>query len=132
MTNPYAEPTTSVSGSPGETGASTGMGWLHAGLVCGFIAATMTTIFGVFVIPEFSKVFANFGADLPLLTRLVVNYYLLIWVVPLAVFLAWRFRPCTRRRNILAGMIGIGSSVAAVPIIVVAMYLPIFRLAGAV
>jgi type II secretory pathway component PulF len=131
MTSPYAEPTTIANTSPGVANPSNGRGWLIAGLICGFVSAIVTTILGVFVLPKFSEVFAQFGATLPLVTKLVINYYLLIWVVPLGLFFAWRW-PGSRRRNMVMGMIGIGSSVAVIPTMIIAVYLPIFAMAATV
>jgi type II secretory pathway component PulF len=132
MSNPYAEPTSRLIAGQDETSPSAGERWLLAGLVGGFLAATITTIAGVFVFPGFSNVFANYDADLPLMTRVVLHYYLLIWALPFALIGIKRFLPSTRRRNIALGIIGIGSSIAVVPIMVIAMYLPIFRMAATI
>jgi hypothetical protein len=126
MTDSHVE--TTIDQSLNTIDAAAGNGWLIAGHVCGFFTAIVTTIIGVFVLPQFSDVFAHFGADVPLVTRLIIHDYLFIWVLPLAIFLARRFWPNSRRRNFVLGMIGIGSSVAAIPIMVIAMYLPVFGL----
>ena len=123
MTNSQAETT-----SPNAITPSTGGGWLFAGPICSVTAAIFTTIIGIYVLPQFSQTFANFGAQVPLVTRLVIHFYFLIWVVPLALFIIRRFLPPNRRRNIWAGIIGIGSSVAVMPTLVITMYLPIFGL----
>jgi type II secretory pathway component PulF len=131
MTNPNAAPTSSAHKSPGATPPSSGKGWLVAALACSFFAAIAVTIIGVFVVPKFSAVYASFGANLPLVTRIIIHYYLLIWIVPLAIFIVWRFWPGTQRRNFVVCMIGIGVSVAVIPTFVIAMYLPIFDMAAA-
>jgi len=129
MTNPSANPQTSVPESPIP---STGTGVLFAGVICSSFAAIVTTIIGLYVIPQFSQVFANFGAELPLITRFVISYYWLIWLLPILAFCTWRFWPNNRRRNVVIGIICIVTPVLVVPTIVIAMYLPIYSLEATV
>ena len=84
------------------------------------------------VIPQFRELFKGFGADLPVATQLVVDYYLYLWFSPLmvvAVRFAW---PVKRVRSIAACFFGLALLVLGVPLLVLAMYLPIFRLGSVV
>lgn len=87
------------------------------GLVCALLAAWVPPK----VLPQFQSLYAGFGADLPLVTRLLLNYDTALWVVPLAVAgvgFAWRKRP----RRAAAAACAIGMS--ALLLVILVVYLP--------
>jgi type II secretory pathway component PulF len=89
------------------------------------------------VIGQFAQLFSGFGADLPLLTRWVVAGVTFIWIAVLGtvvaqlvlfiVYISARSRKVKSAFWILAFV-----NLAALVTIVVAMYLPIFRLGSVV
>ncbi|GAB3361734.1 hypothetical protein GCM10027430_35730 [Lysobacter tyrosinilyticus] len=128
MTNPYEASTTAIPAAVRSNGAPAARAWLAAGLSCALLSALATTL----VVPHFAEVFESFGADLPLLTKLLVHYYLAMWASPAAVIAAWYFWPAPRRRGLASGLIGVATLVLSVPLFVVALYWPIFKLSAAI
>ena len=116
--------------TPATLASSRGIGWLITGLTCSIVAAIVITLIGLLVFPQFSEVFAGFGADLPLLTRLASRYYATIWMAPLLVTLIYLFWPWRTHRALVAGLAGL-LSLAGILLVFVAIYLPIFNLASA-
>jgi uncharacterized membrane protein YhdT len=112
---------------------NTAEGWM---LIAGVLAATAMAAGVNLVIPRFNDVFQNFGSDLPLITRLFVESRHAFFGLPLLVLAAWvltpRRTPPGNERGIVALVVGIGSAVLLLPLCLIAMYLPIFQLAGAV
>lgn len=95
--------------------------------VFALVLAVMLIIFGLFGIPVFGKLFASYGADLPMPTRLLVSGRYLL-VLPLVVtgglLYRWRFKSRRERYSlyVLAGE-------ALLSILVLwALYFPIFRM----
>jgi type II secretory pathway component PulF len=88
------------------------------------------------IIPRFSDVFQNFGAELPLLTRLFLEGRYALFGLPLLVLAAWaltpRRTPPGNQRGVVALAVGIGMGAILLPLCLIAMYLPIFRMAAAV
>lgn len=106
-------------------------------LLAAGLLATVAFAAGVnLVIPQFNDVFQNFGAELPLLTRMFLSGRYALFALPLIVMTAWaltpRRTPPGNERGIVAVLVGIGLGVILLPLCVIAMYLPIFHLAGAV
>ncbi len=84
------------------------------------------------VIPQFKQVFFSFGAQLPLLTRITIDQHLWLWLLPVLVTVTWLFWPRPKQRPLAACLTGIGGLVITIPLLIVAMYLPIFQLGQAV
>ena len=105
-----------------------GIAWLTIGLSCSLMAAVAISIVGTFVLPEFSSAYQASGAELPLVTRLFMRSYLLVWIAPIVVVAAWCLWPSAAHRGKIAGMIGLGTLVLSVPFAVFALYLPMFGL----
>jgi hypothetical protein len=126
MDNPYTAPTSAPGIEAGN--ASTGIGWLIAGLLCAIATAVMPTL----AVPHFASVFEGFGADLPLLTLWLVRYHLFLWALPF-VLLAIRFAgPDPLRQSKHAFLIGLLSLPVMLVALPVLLYWPIFQLARAV
>lgn len=102
------------------------------------IAGAMTAVGGValvqLIVPRFQDVFTNFGADLPLLSRMFVDGRWFLWVLPLLVPIAASFvrvrTPDDPRRGVVALLLGLGIGIGLPLLCMFAMYLPIFGLAA--
>lgn len=105
-------------------------------LTAGLLAAIAIAAGVNLVVPQFEEVFRNFGAELPLLTRLFVEARYAFFGLPLIVLVAWaltpRRTPPGNERGIVALVVGIGMGMILLPLCLIAMYLPIFRLAAMV
>lgn len=92
------------------------------------------------IVPQFQDIFQGFGAELPWLTAVFVRHRHLFFLLPLLPPLLWwalartaRAVPDARRKSaVLALLLALGLTFAMVPLTIVAMYLPIFGLAGVV
>lgn len=108
-------------------------GWM---LTLGFTAAIAIAVGVNLIVPQFEEVFRNFGAELPLLTRLFIEARYAFFGLPLLVLAAWawtpRRTPPGNERGIVALVLGIGIGVILLPLCLIAMYLPIFKLAAVV
>jgi type II secretory pathway component PulF len=86
------------------------------------------------IVPNFHEVFKNFGAELPLLSRIFVNGRMFLWVLPLLVPIAAAFvrvrSPDDGRRGVVALLLGLAIGIGLPMLCVLAMYLPIFGLAA--
>ena len=125
MTNPYSDPTAAVSSIPVKS--TSGKVLLGLGL-CGSL---LTAFIVTFVVPSFSQVFKSFGADLPLATSLIMNFYLFIWAFPVFVLVVFYCWPTPSRRPLWAFLIGVVGAFLIIPLTLVALYFPIFALAAA-
>lgn len=128
MTNPYA--VQSRGGTP--RAAISRLGWLGFGLFCSTVTAAIVTVIGVQVIPDFAEVFAGFGASLPVLTRVVVSGYPLVWLAPVLVALQGWIGPGGPHRHRLAAVLGMATPILVGPAILFGLYLPIFRMGSLV
>ncbi len=75
--------------------------------------------------------FASFGADLPLPTRLTMAYYPLVQVLPFAVALVWQFWP-RRTSRLRAASVVCWSCIGLLVLMLGFMYLPIIKLGSVV
>lgn len=99
--------------------------WLVLGLLLAVFAALVPTL----AVPMFADTFRAFGAELPPPTRLLVDGYLGLWVLPLLVVLVRLCWPQRHRRALAAGMVGLSSALVLLPLCAWALYLPIVKLA---
>ncbi len=106
--------------------------WLAFGIaatIANLLAIGLATLGGV-VIPQFAKVFASFGADLPWPTQFLIEHPLILCLaIPasLALTLAGLF---ARYRNQVTGGLAIFSLIEflAVPVCIAMLYLPIVKM----
>lgn len=99
---------------------------MAAGLFCAILAAAVPTA----ATPYFVGVYESFGAGLPVLTRLLVDYGAVVWLLPVLVMLAWFARPNSDRRGLAPLLVGIIGLFVVVPTSVYALYVPILALAA--
>ena len=99
--------------------------WLFGiGLAAGLIIAALASA----VVPKFAMLFKGFGADLPVATQWVLDNYLAFWLVPIIVVAARVVIPDKRLRAIAACAIGVVTLLIFIPLLVLLMYLPIFKI----
>lgn len=128
MSHPYRPPQSSVEVASGSGAGITSVILPIIGLVCALLTALTPTM----VIPQFQQVFSSFGAQLPLLTRIAIDQHLGLWLLPLLVIAVWLFWPRPKQRPLAACLVGAGGLVIIIPLLILAMYLPIFQLGQAV
>lgn len=101
-----------------------------ATLVFAMLPCVAVAALAWFVVPQFQQVLTNFGAKLPWPTAAVLATYrgwALSALLPMAVWSGW---PPTRDRAAAAAACGWLLAGLMAAISVLALYLPIFRLAG--
>lgn len=94
----------------------------------GLIAVCILAVTANFTVPAFRELFVGFGAELPLLTQIALNYYQYLWLlllVVIAVRFAW---PIRRSAALAACIVGVGLLIVGMAVVMAAMYLPIFKL----
>jgi type II secretory pathway component PulF len=124
MTHPYRPPQSSVEVTPTSASNTSAIILLLAGLVCALLTALVPTL----AIPQFEQVFVSFGASLPLLTRLAIEQHLWLWLLPLLVVAARLFWHRPKQRPLVACLVGTVGLGLGIPLLILAMYLPILQL----
>jgi type II secretory pathway component PulF len=107
-------------------------GWEKFLLGVGLLGAIVAPLMAHIIVPQFNEVFRNFGAELPFFTKLLVRGYPALWLLPIAVLAAWFRWPRREFRAVAACLIGALSAALFVPVMIVAVYLPIFKLAATI
>ena len=93
-----------------------------------------------YAVPAFRDLFRGFGAELPTVTRLLLNYYpvvLILLISSILLVVALVYSKTTNKYALLqqldhASSWNLGISVACCFLAMIAMYLPIFRLGAIV
>lgn len=101
-------------------------------LCIGLLLSFLATVLLIAVVPQFKSVFASMGADLPLATRLLVQFYPALVLLPLLVLLSWFTWPAPERRGMVALLSGIACMVLGPLLVGGILYLPILTLDAAV
>lgn len=101
---------------------------LIIGLVCAFIAALAPTL----VVPAFHQIFDSIGASTPPLTSFILNYHLWLWVLPVLVIAVRLFWPNQQKRLLASCLVGAIGLILVIPILILALYLPIFKFGSVV
>lgn len=125
MSNPYQPPA-----GAGQAPARRGL--VFAIVLVGIACAVLAALIPALVLPSFSHVYTSFGADLPWLTRLVLQLYPFLWLCPVVVAVlgvATRNRP---RGAVLACAMGVGTLLLVMPVTMLAAYWPIMQLGAVV
>jgi type II secretory pathway component PulF len=99
-------------------------------IIIGLIVSMITAALPYFIVPSFSAMFESFGADLPAITLLFIEHTYIFFVIPAIVLLVGFGWPTVQRRGLYACIFGVTSLLWATGILVLAMYLPIFKLSG--
>ena len=103
---------------------------LAATLAIAMILPTATAIGALFVVPRFAEVFAGFGAELPLETRLLLATYRWWLALPVLVVVIGMSWPKPIDRATAAVVSGLILAIAMVAFVMWACYVPIFKLAA--
>ena len=109
---------------------------LGSGMGALLVAALVVNL----IVPQFEDMFRGFGAELPWLTAVFARHRHLFFLLPLLPPLLWwamarhaGASPQARRKlAVLALLLALGLTFVMVPLTIIAMYLPIFGLAGVV
>jgi hypothetical protein len=126
---PYAPPQSKVSDAVGAKVRARAERWMFG---IGLVSALGTAAFLSVLVPKFAQVFVEFGVDVPWAPALRVRVYPAAWLLPavvLGVWLRWRRR---EHRGLIACAIGVGGALTLFPILIVALYLPIFHIAATI
>lgn len=88
-----------------------------------------------FVLPEFEQLFVNFGDKLPLSTKIVIvtyPYWLVALIIPIGIYVKYLTRQelskKVKNRILFVFVSMLLFSIVLLPLIVTAMYMPIFEL----
>jgi hypothetical protein len=119
MKNPYEPPSSELE----DQSAASGTGLFP--LIWGVVFAVLSALIPTAVTPSFKEIFDSFGAELPMATQLFLDYYLLLWSLPILVIVV-RFSWPKKRK--LPLWLGIFSLALTIPLSMWALYSPIFYL----
>lgn len=98
-------------------------------LAIGLLFSLACGLVPLYVVPQFAQTFAGFGAPLPGLTRIFVDYPWILCALPLLTLAVWASAPA-RGRDVTAGLFGVFAGLLGLATMGAAMYLPIFSLAA--
>jgi len=101
-------------------------------IALGLLMASVPSVMAVLVMPRFRETFESFGAELPFLTRVVVDHPAVMLVLPVLVALAAFVWPTKTQRGVVSLALGAAFAVIGPIVVVVAAYLPIWRLGAAI
>jgi hypothetical protein len=112
--------------------------WLLVGYLIVTTLLTIIAIGALVIAPQFARMFADFGGDLPWLTCLVVASATYWGVLPLIsaiiTYDLWRRSIIARRYGSFLTITLVAFTIfaiAIIPVSVIALYLPVFKLSGA-
>jgi hypothetical protein len=101
------------------------------GLVVGVLLSILTAALVTVAVSHFRDVLSAFGADLPALSRVVLHGYCIAWLVPPGILALWLVLDPDGRDGV-AFRIGWLSLLVLLPLCMVGLYLPLFKLAAVV
>jgi type II secretory pathway component PulF len=99
-------------------------------IIIGLVFSIITAAVPYFIVPSFSDTFQSFGIDLPAITLLFIEHKYIFFVIPAMVLLVGFGWPTPRRRGLYACILGTSSLLWANGILILAMYMPIFKFSG--
>jgi len=123
MNTPYQSPTVSL--EPKQSPRSSA-----ALAVLGIAVSALPPLTSWFVLGKFQETFEAFGVELPWLSRIVLSYHGLLWLVPAGIAALAALAPAWRGKR--AAALGVASALVLMPVCVIAMYLPVFNLGAVV
>lgn len=97
-------------------------------LVTGILMAATAAAIPFLIVPHFRQMFASLDVELPFITRLFVYYNAVFWLLPLLSLCAGFYWPTPHRRAWVSCLIGGISLAVMIPLLVAAVYLPIFQI----
>ena len=124
MNTPYQSPIASLEPKHSPR-SSTGLA------VLGIAVSALPAVTCWFVLGKFQETFQAFGVQLPWLSRVVLSYHGLLWLVPAGIAALAVLAPAAWRGR-RAAALGVASGLILMPVCVIAMYLPVFKLGAVV
>ena len=101
--------------------------WL--GLIGSIGMAVVVTVFAKLLLINFVEMYNTYGKDLPWLSQVYRNNYLLFWLGPVAVGLLWYLRRDSWGPRV-AGLLGLLIGLVGAVSTIFALYLPYMRMAS--
>jgi len=123
MNIPYQSPTASLEPRK-QSRSSIGLAAL------GIAVSALPALTCWFVLGKFQETFQAFGVQLPWLSRIVLSYHRLLWLFPVGIAALAVLAPMWRGKRAVA--LGVASVLVLMPVCVIAMYLPAFKLGAVV
>jgi hypothetical protein len=125
MINPYQPPASSLREAGKPVPARSSKVWLFLALFLSCLPAVVAML----LLPHFGQIFESFVADLPLASMFLRDFYLALWMAPIAVGAAWRLWPNAPHLGPVLTAASFAFAVIASAVVAYLLYLPIFRLA---
>ena len=97
-------------------------------LLLSLAPSAASTIWLFILAPKFHKLFDSLGSEIPLVTRLLTNFYPLTIVAPIVVFLMWAYWPFQKYRSFGSIVLGVLVGLVTICFYVWVLYLPVFKL----
>lgn len=101
--------------------------WL--GLIGSIGMALVVTVFAKLLLINFVEMYTTYGQELPWLSQVYRNNYMLFWLGPVAVGLLWYIR-CDSWGPRVAGLLGLLIALVGAVSTIFALYLPYLRMAS--
>ena len=96
-------------------------------LLLSLAPSVASTIWIIIAVPKFDELFNGFGSEMPLATRMLANFYPLTTLVPILVFLMWKYWPFQKYRSFSTIITGAFVGLVAHYFYVWVLYLPILK-----
>lgn len=94
--------------------------------------AALSALIPTFMVRHFAEMYRAFGTEPSWLTRWVVDYTALFRAIPMiGIVIAWRW-PDRTRVTIIALAFSAAALLMVIPLLIFALYLPIFRMGAAI
>jgi hypothetical protein len=111
--------------------------WLFFPQATGFSVFALTSVLlgiilgllGTFVVPNFKVVFESFGADLPTLTKLVLDFRYFLWAPLFLIAISWQLLRAHKARGIYYQVCFLVETLLLC-LVLWALYYPIFKLSA--
>ena len=98
----------------------------------GLVLACAPSVMAAVVMPQFRQTFQSFGADLPWLTQILLDYPVSLLLFPASILLIALAWPNKKQRGLYSLLLGSLFGVLGPVIIMVGAYLPIWKLGAAI
>ena len=109
--------------------------------ILAILTAAIILVYGVgayFILPDFEELFISFGADLPFITKAVLvsyPYWLVALLIPIGIYIRYltkrELSEKVKNRILFVFVSMLLFSIVLLPVVIAAMYLPIFELEAA-
>lgn len=97
-------------------------------LLLSLAPSVTSTIWFCVAVPKFQPLFNGFGSEIPLVTRVLTNFYPLTLIAPIVVFFTWKYWPFQKYRSFVSMVVGVLVGLITICFYVWVLYLPVFKL----